>query len=207
MSGHRQPLVRLLAALMAQHGVVNPDELSAAVIDWLTSPEILNRLSDRIHNMYCAAADAHNLRDDLYENPRSSFAMAEIAIAAVHRELVEDGRGPLADNSSPSALAGLSYKDWTFHLVRFSDGQVGVRAVAKLPNSRGSGTFLISRTASAVDGIAPAAFRAVMQIEEHEAREAFQAQGKRPFDPHDSIHLDPTFLPTKLEGTGAPTEP
>lgn len=180
----RQVVVEALAE--ARRSNLTEHQIADLVLDQLVSVELLNGFGERTHNLFCAAAAAYDLRDDLYDNPHTSSNIAEIAVAALTDAVLEQGlRFAGSDREAAAVVSGLRYKDWRFELVKLAEGQLAVRVRARVPDTRGGSEFVIGRTAAVITTVEDAAFRAVMQIEDHEARERFYAGSDKPFDPHD----------------------
>jgi hypothetical protein len=148
-----------------------------AVLEALASVDANQSFTDAIHAQVKSAAAASALRDDLYESVEDSGVMARVAANAVLGVLADGGEG--AEEGSDAVVgrrvATMSYKGWEFRYVRLPDETRAVRVVATLDDVHRPGRrFRTSRVEPVRSTVEAAAFRAVMQVEEHEARERFE---------------------------------
>lgn len=157
------------------------------VVDALTAPEVLNQLAEVMHEALLSSA--HYLYE--FEGDRGHFwdsrDCAEVAVSTV-RDLVREEERPTtspADAAKVHAVVSrIAYKDWQFDVVRVGQ-RLAVRVAAAVPNvARPDSAFETSRKAVIFDDVLEAAFRAIMQLEEHEARERFIVADDRPLNPH-----------------------
>lgn len=179
-----------LTGVLQEQGLA-PERVKDAVdqvLETLTSAESLNELADTIEGSLSAAHRAWAERDDIFFDPRSSRATAEIAVHAVATRLKSERVS--ADEVDPRlafhVLSQMTYKDWEFSLVRTGPDLLAVRVSAVLTDTcRDEREFRTTRYASiGDDGVVAAALRAVLKLEAHEAREHLRVKGSRVVDPH-----------------------
>jgi hypothetical protein len=180
------------------------------VAEQLNTPQFLVGLTEAVHAALRAAqygwaatqedGPGEAERPYRYENPADSRVAAQVAASA----MVEHLRGQCFARAAavPPELVGkvlfrVRYKPgWRFEPAVLPDGTAAVRVVADLEDQRHPGEpFWTSRVAPlAATGKEPltgvvldAALRAVLAIEEHEARERLRLEpdGCRPLDPHE----------------------
>lgn len=167
-----------------------------AVLEALTSVDANQSFTDAIHGHVKSAWAASTLRDDLYESLEDSGVLARVAANAVLGVLGggEEGVERVPDAVLGKRVAAMSYKGWEFRYVRLPDDTRAVRVVATLEDVHRPGRlFRTSRIEPVRTTVEAAAFRAVMQVEEHEARERFAVDGVRVLDPHGPDELpEPT---------------
>jgi hypothetical protein len=184
---YQQPIVEVIAETLGRHHGDDGREIAAAVIARLTAPDVANLLVEAINTAVLSASLAYAAREDLYESPSNGRVLAEVTTNAVldclRRGLDLPGDS-LSDAAAAKVVSGLSYKDWTFQLVKLPDGRLGVRVEATVGDTRQEGVVRTTRCAAVMTSIEGAAFRAIMEVEEHEARERFLSESHRIFDPH-----------------------
>lgn len=193
----RPSLTEVLEATIAALGQADPSAVAGAVLDRLCEPDIASTLVEAIQLASLSAGAAFSIDSDRYLNPYESRVGAEIAVQAFVEE-AQRGHAAPCEQPPPEVLAArvgsIRYKPgWDFSLVRLSQTAVGVRVVASVADTRGAKPeFRTTRVTQIVGGdVASAALRAIMQIEEHEARELFHVGGQRVFDPHDGAIPEP----------------
>ena len=168
-------------------GLRPPDEVAA----WLASPEVQAALVVGTHERLTVTADHATQLGDPEDNPwSSSRTLAELAVWAL-TEMVDQARHqpPVDEAAATRAIADLTYKDWELSLVKLTTGQLAVRVVAHNPDvGDPTRTFTSSRTVIIRRSVEEAAFRGVMEIEEHEAAERFRRRGRRVMSIHDGAN-------------------
>lgn len=170
------------------------DAISAGVADVLTDPAVTNELAEIVHESLLSTSNFRSEFEDEPDRFWDSRDCAEIAVATAIEVITEreSHRYGVADAAKAHALLrDVAYKDWRFDVVRNGD-RIGVRVTATVPNAVKAGsTFTTSRTTVIADDVLEAAFRAIMQLEEHEARERLRVGGARPLNPHDGSSAMP----------------
>lgn len=168
---------------------------ATAIVEHAAGSPFMAGLTEAIHAAFVSARAAHEVSDGSLEDPADSGIVAQIAATAA-LEYVTGERLFLRQTEVPAQkvaaiVSRLAYKDWSFSAVKLPDGTVGVRVVAPLEDRGGTGRlFRRSRVTTAAGGaaletrVAEAAFRGIMAIEEHEAREELRLGEKRPLNPH-----------------------
>jgi hypothetical protein len=185
-------------------GPAAAEDVVDTVVKTLLTPPVRDEL---FHAMVVAneRADAQwSLRDDLYLCPDGSEPRSEIALQALQHVLLQDEQRdpPLPVEAARKVLEGIDYKGWRFHLLERPDGAQLVQVQAIVPDSYGrSREVSVSRRGWGRASLLESAFAAVMQIEEHEARERFNFDGRLVFDPHADSSHDP--VPALLQQSAA----
>lgn len=138
-----------------------------------------------------------SLRDDEYLCPDGPEPRSELALFALEHVLRQEEQADDDSRMTPEeaerVLARIEYKGWRFRVLENpSTGGPVIQAIASAKDSRGSGrTVSVSRRGWGRRTLVESAFAAVMQIEEHEARERFRFDGNVVFDPHAESAADP----------------
>lgn len=166
--------------------LVDP-ETAQLVLERLAADDVRNAVTERLHAAESAAVAAWLERPDLYSDPGDSRTAAEIAAAAVMSLIAPSPPAPTPPVPQVAAkVLQLTYKDWAFKLVRLPSGDMAIRVTAPLDDSYHPGNpFCTTRTA-VIRGadVVSAAYRAILQIEEHEIRERLSLGGQPILDPH-----------------------
>jgi hypothetical protein len=188
----------LLAAAEDALPVFEAHDVVDAVLDRLLAPDVMDELARTSTVALSRAWTAHDLRDDLYACPDGPEPTSRIVLNALAHAL---GKGEpelrISDAEAAATLAQVAYKDYKFDLLRLADGTWGVRVEGRFPDSRKpQHRVAVSARGFGRSSILDCAFRAVMALEEHEARERFTYRGQRVFDPHrDTGDDDPIPTP------------
>lgn len=176
-----------------------------AIRGLLTRPGLAAGMTDAIHAALTSAhygwlvteegGPGEENSDYVYENPTDSGVAAQVATTAALEYLAGDRlftrEGEVPADEVAEVLRQVQYKDWSFEAVRLPDGTVGAKVIAPLRDHRQPGRlFRTSRVApagtrgSVQRRVLEAALRAIMSIEEHEAREELRLGPEQPLDPH-----------------------
>jgi hypothetical protein len=161
------------------------DATADRIISELTGSEVTEELAWTITRALHRAADMGGQRDDIFEWPGNAETAARVAVDALAEALGRPRRTAELPNAQAAraALADVRYLDWQFDYVDTPYPRVTVRAV--LPDtSDPTRTFTVTRYAVVDDDVVSAAFRAVMDLHDHEAREHFFFSGERVFNAH-----------------------
>jgi hypothetical protein len=188
----------LLAAAEEALPVFEAQEVVDAVLDRLLAPDVMDELVRTATVALSRAWTAHDLRDDLYACPDGPEPTSRIVLNALAHAVGERPPDPPVSAAEAAAvLSEVAYKDYTFDLLRLPDGTWGVRVEGRFPDSRKpQHRVAVSARGFGRASILDCAFRAVMALEEHEARERFTYRGERVFDPHrDTGDEDPIPAP------------
>lgn len=195
----------LLAAAEEALPVFEAHEVVDAVLGRLLDPDVMDELARTATVALSRAWDAHDLRDDLYACPDGPEPTSRIVLNALaHAVGQREPDPPISAAEAAATLAQVAYKDYKFNLLRLADGTWGVRVEGRFPDSRKpEHRVAVSARGFGRSSILDCAFRAVMALEEHEARERFTYKGERIFDPHrDTGDEDP--LPEPISHTDSP---
>jgi hypothetical protein len=186
--------VDAIAEVLAERASSAPREVARAVVTRLLAPDILDAMGDALHDALTSAHDAAIERPDLFESPGNSRVAAEVAVGAIVDVLDQ----PEVDQQPPERLApliaGLSYRDgWRFRMIRLPDGRSAVSVRAAIDDTYHPGSPFETTRIAAIHGndVVGAAYRAVMQIEGHEARERLRLHGRAVLDPHSADNVQP----------------
>lgn len=195
----------LLAAAEEALPVFDAHEVVDAVLGRLLAPDVIDELTRVALVALDRAWNAHSLRDDLYACPDGPEPTSRIVLNAIAHALAERPPDPpISDAEAAATLAQIAYKDYDFTLLRLTDGTWGVRVQGRFEDSRKpEHRVAVSARGFGRQSIVDCAFRAVMALEEHEARERFTYRGQRVFDPHrDTGDEEP--IPTPLAQSESP---
>lgn len=161
--------------------------MASAVVERLVAPDFLSALQEVVHDMLCVLSAQAQTATELGLDHLDSREQADLIVSGI-AALLDPAKAPAVPDAALAAeVAAISYRDWTFSLVLLPDGRRAVKMVAALEDARGGDRppFVTSRTVAIRGSVAEAALRAILSLEEHEARERFQVRGKVMLNPHD----------------------
>jgi len=178
-------------------GVTDP-VAAERVADALTEPAVIEELAWVFTRALSRAADAGTQRDDIFEWPGHAETAGRVAADALREALGRPASPtrPCADEAK-AILADVTYLDWRFDYVDTPFPRVTV--TARLPDTSEPGKdFTVNRYAVVEGDVVGAAFRAVMDLHDHEAREHFFYRGRRVFNSH--LEQDESSGPIRRHG-------
>jgi len=169
------------------------------VIEALAAPAVIEELGWAFTRALQRSAVVGGQRDDIFEWPGQAETAGRVAADALREALGRrrpESAKPSVDEAK-ATLAEVRYLDWNFGYVDTPFPRVTV--TSRMPDTNQPGKdFTVTRYAVVEGDVVEAAYRAVMDLQDHEAREHFFYRGKRVFNSH--LEQDETAGPILKPG-------
>lgn len=160
-------------------------QVSNSVAESLAAPQVLEEIATAFVRALHRASDAYMQRDDIYEYPGNLETAGRVAADALSELLGRTPAQPATPDPQQAAalLAEVTYPGLAFEYVHAPYPRVIARG--EFPDSSDPDRdFPVSQYAVVKGDLIEAAFAAVMNLLDHEAREAFRYRGDRVFNAH-----------------------